>query len=340
MHEADGHVSLDDAPGVSLPARWAHLSQRFRERYGSAPTAFLRAPGRVNLIGEHIDYNGLPVLPVALQREVAIVLAPRSDARVRIANARGLHGEREVPVRSDTPAGPPGDWGNYLIAPVRYLAGVHGELVGFDAILDSDVPVAAGLSSSAALVVAVGLALSTVNDLGLDRVSLAESMAVAERFVGTDAGGMDQAISLGARAGHATRIDFNPLRWTHVPIPRGWCFFVAHSLAPAEKSAGAQEAYNRRTNECRVALNKVRQALGEEDDVDYPDLLARHPTASLVERAAEALDSVLFRRFRHVITEAKRVADAETALVEGNPIAFGALMEASHLSLRNDYEVS
>jgi galactokinase len=340
MHDADGHPNDEDASAVSLPARWAHLAQRFHERYGPVPTLFVRAPGRVNLIGEHTDYNGLPVLPVALQREIVLLLTPRSDARIRITNLKAAYGERDFPVSAHLTVGPPGDWGNYLMAPVRHLAEAHEGLVGFDAVLDSDVPVAAGLSSSAALIVAVALALTTVNDLGLDRVSLARAMADAERFVGAETGGMDQAISLGARAGHATRIDFLPLRWKHVPIPRGWRFLVAHTLVRAEKSAGAREAYNLRTRECRAALENVRRTLSEKDDVDYPALLARHRVASLVESAARALDGVHFRRFRHVVTEAGRVQDAETALLAGNPIAFGALMEASHLSLRNDYEVS
>jgi len=340
MHEADGNLPHSDVSTVSLPSRWAHLAARFHERYGSDPSLFVRAPGRVNLIGEHTDYNGLPVFPVALQREVALLLTPREDTRVRIANANTGYGEREFSVSADTPVGPPGDWGNYLMAPVRHLAGIHGPLIGFDAVLDSDVPVAAGLSSSAALVVAVGLALNVVNDLGADRVTLAEAMAKAERFVGTEAGGMDQAISLGADAGHATRIDFEPLRWRHVSIPEGWRFVVAHTLVRAEKSAGAKEAYNLRTRECRAALEGVRRTLGEKDDAGYPALIARHPVASLVEAASGALDDVLFRRFRHVVTEADRVGEAENALVEGNPVAFGALMESSHLSLRNDYEVS
>jgi galactokinase len=340
LHDADGRSSDDDDAAVSLPARWAHLAPAFRERYGSSPTLLVRAPGRVNLIGEHTDYNGLPVLPVALQREVVLLLAPRADARVRVANVDDAYGERDFPVSARPSAGPPGDWGNYLAAPVRHLAEAHEGLVGFDAVLDSDVPMAAGLSSSAALVVAVGLAMSTINDLGLDRASLARAMAGAERFVGVESGGMDQAISLGARAGHATRIDFEPLRWKHVPIPGEWRFLVAHTLVRAEKSAGARDAYNLRTRECRAALETVRRALDEKDDIGYAALMARHRVATLVESAAGALDDVHFRRFRHVVTEAGRVLDAETALLAGNPVAFGALMGASHLSLRNDFEVS
>jgi galactokinase len=300
----------------------------------------VRAPGRVNLIGEHTDYNGLPVLPVALQREVALLLAPRADARIRITNANDAYGERDFPVSARPSVGPPGDWGNYLMAPVRHLAEAYEGLVGFDAVLDSDLPVAAGLSSSAALVVAVGLALSTINDLRLDRVSLARAMAGAERFVGTETGGMDQAVSLGGRAGHATRIDFEPLRWKHVPIPGDWRFLVAHTLVRAEKSVGAKEAYNLRTRECRAALETVRRTLNGEGGGGYPALMARHRVSTLVESAARALDDVHFRRFRHVVTEAGRVEDAETALLAGNPVEFGALMGASHLSLRNDFEVS
>lgn len=325
---------------TSLPPRWAHLEPLFVERYGPSPTHFVRAPGRVNLIGEHTDYNGLPVFPVALQREVALLLAPRGDTRIRVANADPAFGDRALPVTPKARPRPPGDWANYLIAPARHLAEAHGELCGFDAVMDSDVPVAAGLSSSAAIVVAVGLALDAVNHLGTSPLDLAVAMAKAERFVGTEAGGMDQAISLGAKGGHAARIDFDPLRWRHVPIPGGWRFVVAHTLVRAEKSAGAREAYNLRTRECRTALEGVCLALDERPGLGYQALLERHPVPALVETAANSLDEVHFRRFRHVVTEASRVQQAEDALEKGNLVAFGALMEASHLSLRNDYEVS
>ncbi|HZD06026.1 MAG TPA: hypothetical protein VE173_14040, partial [Longimicrobiales bacterium] len=234
----------------------------------------------------------------------------------------------------------PGDWGNYLMAPARHLSELHGTLAGFDAVLDSDVPVAAGLSSSAALVVAVGLALDAVNGLGYEPLELADAMARAERFVGTQGGGMDQAISLGARSHHAARIDFDPLRMTHVVVPEGWRFVVAHTLVQAEKSGAAQEAYNRRTRECREALEAVGPALGERPAAGYRGLLARHSRDTLLDAAAGVLDGDLLRRFRHVVSEGSRVDEAVAALRSGDRGRFGALMDDSHTSLKDDYEVS
>lgn len=316
------------------------LRALFRERFRDEPTLSVRAPGRVNLIGEHVDYVGLPVLPVALSRHVVLLLRPRDDDTVRIVNAEPDFGERSFRLEADPPPGPDGDWGNYLKAAARDRVRALGRLRGFDAVLGSDVPVAAGLSSSSALVVAVAVALEAVNDGATPPLELAETLARAERFVGTEGGGMDQAVCLGARAGHAALVRFEPLSIEQVAVPGGWRFVVAHSGVRAEKSGGARAAYNERRRSCFEALARVRKAMGVLEEAGYSELLARHSDEALFEVAAGALDPVSLRRFRHVVTEGRRVGRARTAMEEASLQAFGRLMDQGHASLRDDYEVS
>lgn len=312
---------------------------------GKYPTHFSRAPGRVNLIGEHTDYNGLPVLPMALRQEIRILFSPREDPVVRAMNRNGEFGVREFSIGEEIPPGPPGDWANYLKAPCQSLTRRFGPLNGFDALVTSTLPVASGLSSSSALVIAAGLVSLKVNELSLPTLEFAEGMAEAERYTGTQGGGMDQAISAGAVEGHASRIEFEPLRMFPTPVPQDWRFVIAHTLVRAEKSGRAQAAYNTRTRECREALETIQYALKrgsrvEEEPLSYAQLLDRVCAEDLVEMAEAHLDGELRKRFRHVVTEGSRVYSAEQALGRQDRLTFGLLMNSSHESLRNDYEVS
>lgn len=321
------------------------VAELFREDFGDEPTHLSRAPGRVNLIGEHVDYNGLPVLPMALQKEVRIALRPRDDGMVRLSNAGvGFDGvEFEVGVRIEP--SPAGSWANYVKAPAQELARRFAIFRGFDGALVSDVPVAAGLSSSSAVVNAVGLALSAINQVGLEALQLAEVMAEAERYTGTRGGGMDQAVSMAGRAGHAARIDFHPLRLRHVPIPPDWRFIVADTCVPAEKSGHAQAAYNRRRSECEEAVTPVAEELARSGRLPRPPRgytgMLRSVHVDEVLAAAEAvLSGVLLKRFRHVATEYARVVRAQDLLSQADHPGFGELMDASHGSLRTDFHVS
>lgn len=309
------------------------------------PTHLSRAPGRVNLIGEHTDYNGLPVFPMALQREARIHLRPRDDGLVRLRNTDPEFPPVEFEIGVAIEAGPVGSWGNYVKAPAQELARRFAIYRGFDGTFTSDVPVASGLSSSSALVNSVGLALAEINEVGVDTLALAEIMAVAERYTGTQGGGMDQAISMGAKAGHATRIDFEPLRMRHVAIPADWRFIVADTGVRAEKSGPAQAAYNRRRSECEEALVHVLAELARIGRLrraprGYQGLLQAVPAREVLDYAEAVLDGNLMRRFRHVVTEATRVNQAQDALLLADHASFGMLMDASHGSLRADYHVS
>jgi galactokinase len=217
-------------------------------------------------------------------------------------------------------------------------------LFGIEALIVSDLPVAAGLSSSSALVIGSALALGTANGESVPPLELAALMADAEQLTGTRGGGMDQAICLCAREGTASIIDFDPLRVDPVPVPDDWCFVAADSLVPARKSGDVQTTYNRRRVEVETALGQIGRALDESSelppDVSYRDLLASHAPETLLEAGERALEADLRRRFKHMVTEAGRVGQAVDAMKGADISAFGALMNASHRSLRDDYGVS
>ena len=296
----------------------------------------------MNLIGEHIDYAGLPVFPMALQRDVRIALQPREDSIVLASTTDPAYAPCRFEVGESIEPFPDGDWGNYLKAAVQGMTRRYGATHGFDALIHSTVPVAAGLSSSSALVIATALATAAANNLAPDPIELADLMAESEQYVGMRGGGMDQAISAGARAGHAARVEFDPLRITPIPVPAEWRFVVAHTLVQAHKSGGAREAYNLRRSQTERALAIVVSALGLPGDriLSYRDLLEVIEPIRALREAPDHLDGDLLKRFRHVVSETVRVQRAEVAMHAGSMSGFGGLMNGSHQSLRDDFEVS
>ena len=321
------------------------------------------APGRVNLIGEHTDYNGLPVFPIAIDRDVRIAFVVADGPVVRLDSPGARFDPFAFQLKRPIEAADQGHWSNYVRAAAKGLLD-HGVRLdrGIEGTVTGDVPIASGLSSSSALVVATALALLKANgvEVGQDagpaptisRLELATLMARAERFVGLEGGGMDQAACLHGVAGHGLRIDFEPLRVTPVAVPEGWRWVVASSLVRAEKSGDAREAYNERARQCREALATVGGAFANDGPatpegnrrgvpaLTYSDLIADGDMDRLLQRARRVLATVLFRRFRHVVTEGRRVALAEVAMRDGDMREFGELMLGSHESLRDDYEVS
>jgi galactokinase len=289
------------------------------------------APGRVNLIGEHTDYNLLPVFPVALQRKVEIRFRPRADSKVRLRSADPAFGEREFDLAPVVPPYQAGDWGNYAKAAAQALAAGGAIRRGLDGVVGGDLPMSAGLSSSSALVVATAMALLDANGVELDRVELAELLAHGEHYVGTEGGGMDQAICLGGVRGHAVLIEFAPLRLHPVPVPEGWRFLIAHSLVTANKSAEARQHFNQRVRSCRAAFAELGLDMKSAREADQAELLAR---------AERSLTGSLLQCFRHTVSEGRRVWQARQALLGNDAREFGRLMQASHASLRDDYQVS
>jgi galactokinase len=319
---------------VEQPPTRLVVGAHFERRFGGAPPRLVRAPGRVNLIGEHIDYADLPVLPMALEQGLELAFRPRADARVRLATSLAGLAPAEFELDAHIAPSPAGAWDNYAKAAAQALARDLGLARGLDGFVHADLPAAAGLSSSAALVVAVAAALLGANERSLAPLELAEFCAAAERYVGTRGGGMDQAACVLGRAGHALRLDFAPLRARALPIPDGWRFVVAHSLVRADKSGAARAAYNRRRSE----VEELRRRLGGART--WPQLCEPHARAEVLERAEECLDNRLLARFRHVRGEAERVERACVALERGDARVFGLLLDASHASLRDDFGVS
>ncbi len=281
-----------------------------------------RAPGRVNLIGEHADYNGFPVLPMAIDRSIWVATAPRRAPALRIRNVEADRFPcEEVPLEQLPRRRRAGNWVDYVIAAARQ----RPPSTGLEIVVGGDVPPEAGLSSSSALVVASLLALAPVGD----RAALAEEAQLAEHYVGTLSGGMDHAIALLARPGHALRIDFRPVRVEAVPMPESLAVVVADSGVAAAKSGAARESYNDRVRQCLAAARLLGVDDGLLADVSEPD------------RRVEAIqDPVLRRRAGFVFDEEKRVEAAVEALRAGDLQALGALVDASHAGLRDDYEVS
>ncbi len=318
------------------------LRGAFVECYDSTePNRMVTAPGRINLIGEHIDYNGLSVFPMALDRKISMVFRARKRPGVRVCNLDSRYPPIEFEISASIEPYDVGQWGNYLKAAAQGLTLVNPGLIGFDAVVHSDIPVAAGLSSSSALVVATAFALIETSDMAVERDKLMNLLADAERYVGTRGGGMDQAICISAKEGHATRVSFDPIRLTHTRIPEDWLFVVANSLVTAEKSGAARAAYNERTRECREALVLVAGELGMMDEVDsYPRLLATVQVEQILLAAESALHGSLAKRFMHVVSEGVRVRRAEKAMRDSDIETFGRLMSESHRSLRDDFEVS
>jgi len=321
------------------------LAQDFESRFGAPPTHLSRAPGRVNLIGEHTDYNGLPVFPMALQRETRIALRPRDDGMVVLHNVDDFFPAIEFEIEPAIEPYVQGSWGNYAKAPANELARRFAIWRGFDGLVTSDIPPAAGLSSSSALVNAVGLALAHINEVSAEPRAFADIMASAERYVGTEGGGMDQAISLGARDRFAAKITFDPLRLRHVNVPDDWCFIVADTGVRAEKSGAARVAYNLRRKECEEALrimtgHVATANITEKLATSYPQLVKAVDPDTLVELAEGVLKGNLLRRFRHVVREAARVEEAVDRMYAADTMGFGTLMDQSHASLRADFHVS
>lgn len=352
------------------------LAAHFRASVGRKAEFVIRAPGRVNLLGEHTDYNGLPVLPMAIDRCIRIAGGRRSDRRVIARNTEPAFAPLAFALTSPIPRAGPGDWGNYLKAAAQGLLDARHDLRwGADLLIEGDIPTGAGLSSSAALVVATGLALLSANDLTFPLPALAELLAGAERYVGTMSGGMDQAVSLLAEPGHALRIDFFPLRTRPVALPPGYAIVVCDSLVRAHKAAGARDAYNLRVAECALACATLAATLGTplQRLGDLAVLFPDRPLLPVLERLGTELPEApvtlgdvarllrtpepalraacqiapgvgdrfqLRRRARHVLSEADRVNTAEAALRAGDAQEFGRLMVASHLSCRDEYEVS
>jgi galactokinase len=304
---------------IQLP----EVAKLFSERFGEQPRWVVRAPGRVNLIGEHTDYNDGFVLPLAIDRAIWIAARPRSDAQVAVHSMN----YNEPGSFSLDNLGEKGEgWIEYMKGTAWSMQDAGYVLAGWEGIVVGDVPLGAGLSSSAALEMATARTFATVSDLEWDPAVMAKLGQRAENeWIGVNCGIMDQLISAAGRANHALLIDCRSLDTQPVPFPPGVAIVV---LDTSSRRGLVNSAYNERRSQCEAAA----------EFFGVPAL--RDVSLKMFQKKSKKLDDTTRRRALHVIAENERTIMAVDAMRRGHSAALGQLMNQSHESLRDDYEVS
>jgi galactokinase len=300
------------------------VKHHFAAQFGENPAFIVRAPGRVNLIGEHTDYNDGFVFPMAIDRATWIALRPRADNRVS-AISLDMAERREFAL-DDLPRPADIGWIDYLIG-VAWSLGERGyHLRGWEGVVSGDVPIGSGLSSSAALELAAARAFYCVSGFAWDAAEMALACQAAENnWLGVNCGIMDQMISAAGVADRALLIDCRSLATTTAPLPPGTAVVI---LDTGTRRGLVDSEYNERRARCEAAARHFGVAALR--DIDLAEF----------ERRGHELDEVSRRRARHVISENERTLRARDAMNAGDPAALGRLMIASHISLRDDFEVS
>ena len=312
-------VSMDKSQG---------LLARFKAKFGT-PAALYRAPGRVNLIGEHTDYNEGFVLPVAIGFSCWVAIAPRTDRKLVLYSDN--FGET---VEADFDGLQPratGKWADYPLGVAWALQSAGNRLSGANLYIAGEVPLGAGLSSSAAVEVSTGYALLASSHCPIDRTSLALLCQRAENeFVGARCGIMDQFVSCHGRAGHALLLDCRSLDFRLLPLPPQVSLLICNTMVKHELAAGE---YNVRRAECEEAVRRLGQVL--------PGIRAlRDVSLAQLDEHRALLTDTIYKRCRHIITENARVHQVSSALQSGEIDGLQQWMDDSHRSLRDDYEVS
>ncbi|KAK2842418.1 hypothetical protein Q5P01_012618 [Channa striata] len=243
--------------------RLKSLKNTFETKYGESPLYYACAPGRVNLIGEHIDYCGYSVLPMAIEQNILAAVSVNNSGKIQLANTNPQYKDftlscsEDITIDRDNPK-----WHYYFLCGVKGIQEKFGiaQLAGMSCVVDGTVPPSSGLSSSSALVCCAGLVTIEANQKSLPKVELAEICAKCERYIGTEGGGMDQSISFLAERGTAKLIEFQPLRATDVKLPEGAMFVISNCCVEMNKAASSH--FNIRVVECRIATKMLAQARG------------------------------------------------------------------------------
>lgn len=295
----------------------------FQTRFGKQPEYVIHAPGRVNLIGEHTDYSEGFVMPAAIDRGIAIAFSPREDATLQVFS---LDFDELMSADLNALAKAASGWQEYIKG-VAWVLQMQGHpLTGWDGVVAGDVPIGAGLSSSAALELAAARAFSIASGIEKSLTDLALVGQKAEGdWVGVRVGIMDQLISAVGRQGHAVQIDCRSLDYAYAPVPVGIGFIV---LDTGTRRELAHSAYNTRREECETASAILGVSA------------LRDASLEMLEAKKSELSETVYRRARHVITENERVAAFSEAMRTGNRRRMGELIDACHASLDQDYEVS
>jgi len=318
----DGYGARATSPSRAA-AFETRLRRSFAGRFSGTASLLIRAPGRVNLIGEHTDYNDGFVLPMAIDRGIFIALRPRQDRSV-VLRSLDFDDERGFDLDSLSPA--KDGWIEYVKGTAWALAEAGLRLRGFEGVLAGEIPIGAGLSSSAALEIAAARAFLAVSDLDWDPVGAARWAQRAEnRWIGVQCGIMDQLIVAGARAGHALLVDCRDLATTPLPLPPDTVVVVLDTATRRELS---DSAYNQR----RAGCEQAARTLGVHSlrDLGLDELNRRH----------SELPRPLLALARHVVSENERTLQAAAAMSRGDAVGLGVLMAESHRSLRGDFGVS
>jgi galactokinase len=302
--------------------------ERFESEFGLSPKVFA-APGRVNLIGEHTDYNDGFVLPCAIGFTTRVAIAPRTDRRL-VLLSEGFKGRFEFNL-DDLPPMRLGAWCDYVLGVAVILRSRGLFHRGASILVQGGVPIGSGLSSSAAVEVASALALLSVDDSSISMPEVAKLCQLAENsFVGARVGIMDQFVSCMGRTGHALRLDCRSLQFKMVPIPDDVRLVICNTMVKHDHAGGE---YNRRRDECDQGVRVLSRW--------YPEIRTlRDVTLEQLDRHVADLSPNIYARCRHVINENQRVLDGSRALEGGDLNRFGELMRDSHYSLRDLYAVS
>ncbi|HEY2546480.1 MAG TPA: galactokinase [Candidatus Acidoferrum sp.] len=304
------------------------LAERFRARFGALPRVY-RAPGRVNLIGEHTDYNDGFAMPAAIEFYCWAAVGPRDDRKLSIYSEEfSASAEAELTPGAGRPSK---TWSDYPVGVALQLDQSGYRLRGANLLIESEVPMGAGLSSSAAIEVATALALANQSGWSLDRVELAKLCQKAENeFVGARVGIMDQFVSLHGQEDHALMLDCRSLTFQSLLIPDSVKLVISNTMVKHEL---ASSEYNRRRADCEEAVRRLSTVL--------PGIRAlRDVSLEQLEKHRDVLSDVTYKRALHVVTENARVLDSGEALRSGDIARFGQRMAESHHSLRDLYEVS
>jgi galactokinase len=304
------------------------LTEKFKKLYGHDPL-LVQAPGRVNLIGEHTDYNEGFVFPAAIEFQTQIAIAKRPDRRMVVESEN--YAERVEFNLEQLPKSPRGHWSDYVVGVAGLLARKLGGLPGANLLLRGDVPQGAGLSSSASLEVAVCKAFLELTGKSLDGVTVALLSQQAENeFVGARCGIMDQFISVHGKKNHALRLDCRTLEYRLLPMPADVRLVICNTMVRHSLAAGE---YNERRAECETAARFFAERVPGVKTL-------RDVTLEDFETYGGQMPEVIRKRCHHILTENLRVLQAAEALQAGDLKLFGRLMASSHVSLRVDFEVS
>lgn len=363
--------------------------EEFQKKFKTKNYTILRTPGRVNLIGEHIDYSNLPVFPAGIEKDIYIIFKPSDNNLITITSFGEKFPKETFQLTRNLQSFTQGHWGNYVKAGIQTILDYFDSTgKGFQALIAGNIPAGSGLSSSSALVVASAGAYLTANNLDIDKLVLAEKLAEGEKYVGTAGGGMDQTASVFAKKNHAIKIDFAPLNITPVPFPDQYDIVISHSLTVAEKSKGAKDAFNLRSMETKIATallsqyfqsnhgdnysirfigdlrddkfaaikknikNIIEELFIDKQQLNIEDIgeILNLDTQEKINQFFTLKNGSLFpykeypfkleKRIKHIITEWERVENSVKTLKEGNIKKFGQLMNESHESCKNNYEIS